>query len=487
MKIQNSAADLATSNAEVLALAIKQGGASKDAQFKAIDKKLNGALSSLVAREEFVGKSGETLRLALTAGTTRWVLLIGIGNKLDVASARMFAIRATQASLKCASLALYFPADGDETLSALAEGVSTGGYKYATYLTGDRTPKYKLNNATVFAVKKSKGSDKALARGVALAESVILVRDLVNAPPNDLTPTALANAAVTHAKKYGVTTKVWDKKALEKLNMQLFLAVGRGSAQEPRMVQMSWVPKTKKKTKRIVFVGKGLTFDSGGLCIKPAGGMIDMKCDMAGAAVTIGILLAAARLELPIEIHGLFGATENMTGPEAYRPGDIFKSYEGKTVEIINTDAEGRLVLADVLAFATELEPDYLIDHATLTGACMVALGPWTAGIFANDDTLATRYAGAAKAEGESYWRLPLNPDLRDSLKSEVADMKHTGDRNGGAITAALFLEEFVGKTKWMHLDIAGPAFLDRAHGQFPKGGTGFGVATGLRFLEDLV
>jgi leucyl aminopeptidase len=256
---------------------------------------------------------------------------------------------------------------------------------------------------------------------------------------------------------------------------------------------MSYVPATEdgagagKKTKKIVFVGKGLTFDSGGLCIKPAAARLDMKCDMAGAATTIGIILAAARLKLPIEVHGLFGATENMTGSAAYRPGDVFKSLDGKTVEIINTDAEGRLVLADVLSYAAKkLKPDYMIDHATLTGACIVALGPWTAGLFSNDDTLAAAYAKAAAEQGESFWRLPLEEDLREMLKSDIADMKHMGDRYGGSITAALFLREFVGKTKWMHLDIAGPAFGERAHGVSPKGGTGFGVATGVRFLETL-
>ena len=348
-------------------------------------------------------------------------------------------------------------------------------------------PKRTLEAARLVVSRKDKKAVAAVEAGVVLAESVTLVRDLVNAPPNDLTPVALANEAKRVSELHGITYRQWDKKGLEKLGMQLFLAVNRGSAEEPRMVHMTYKPEGVSHPKRVVFVGKGLTFDSGGLCIKTAAGMIDMKCDMAGAATTIGIILAAARLKLPIEVHGLFGATENMTGSSAYRPGDVFTSYEGKTVEIINTDAEGRLVLADVLSYAAKtIEPDYLIDHATLTGACLVALGQWTSGLFSTDDELAGAYYAAAQREGESYWRLPLNDDLRESLRSEIADLKHTGDRFGGTITAALFLREFVGKTKWMHLDIAGPAFLDRAHGVFPKGGTGFGVATGVRFLETL-
>jgi leucyl aminopeptidase len=233
-------------------------------------------------------------------------------------------------------------------------------------------------------------------------------------------------------------------------------------------------------------VGKGLTFDSGGLCLKPADGMMDMKMDMAGAATTIAIVLSAARLKLPVEVHGIVASTDNMTGGSAYRPGDVFPSRDGKTVEIINTDAEGRLVLADALAYARELSPDYVVDHATLTGACMVALGAYRAGFFSNDEGLRTAYLDAAKGAGESYWSMPLDDDLRDQLKSSIADLKHTGTRHGGAITAALFLREFVGKTKWAHVDLAGPAYLSDTHGIYPKGGSGFGVLTALEFLRNL-
>jgi leucyl aminopeptidase len=240
--------------------------------------------------------------------------------------------------------------------------------------------------------------------------------------------------------------------------------------------------KPTKPKKKVVFVGKGLTFDAGGLCIKPAGSMVNMKCDMAGSAATLGIVFAAARLKLPIEVHAVVGSTENMTGAAAYRPGDVYSSYEGKTVEVINTDAEGRMVLADVLTWATrKLKPDYMIDHATLTGAAMVALGPYRAALYTDDDKLAKSYLDAADSEGEAFWRMPLDTDLRSMLKSRIADLKHVGGRYGGSITAALFLKEFVGETTWMH-----PAFTDSAHGHLPKGGTGFGVATATRFLESL-
>jgi leucyl aminopeptidase len=265
--------------------------------------------------------------------------------------------------------------------------------------------------------------------------------------------------------------------------------MNRGSKEEPRFIHMTYTPKLERgaaKPRKIVFVGKGLTFDSGGLCIKPADGMLTMKMDMGGAATTIATVLAAAKLGLPLEVHGIVASTDNMTGSDAYKPGDVYPSRDGKTVEIINTDAEGRLVLADALAYARDLEPDYLIDHATLTGACMVALGGFTAGLFTGDDGLRDAYRKAAELSGESFWPMPLDESLRDQLKSQIADLKHTGSRYGGAITAALFLREFVGKTVWAHLDIAGPAWMDKDHGLHPQGGSGFGITTAVELLRAL-
>lgn len=487
MKLSLSTGALARVRADLLAIAVPTQGLDKSADLKALDKAAKGALKNAAKLEDFTGKAGETLRVNVTGLAAKQVLLVGVGEGgKKPRDARALAHRAAQAAGKLSSVAVALTTDDDDSIRAAAEGLRGGAYRYLTYLTGDRLPKRQLETATLVVTRKDPAAKAALEAGEILADAILLARDLVNAPPNDLTPTALAEAAKSASSTYGLDYKQWDKKGLEKLGMNLFLAVNRGSAEEPRMVHLSYKPSGVKGAKKVVFVGKGLTFDSGGLCIKPAGSMIDMKCDMAGAAVTIGIVLAAARLSVPVEIHALFGATENMTGDAAYRPGDVFKSYEGKTVEIINTDAEGRLVLADVLWHAAKLEPDYLIDHATLTGACMVALGPWTAGLFANDDELARRYLEAADLEGESYWRLPLNDELRESLRSDVADLKHTGDRHGGSITAALFLREFIGQSKWMHLDIAGPAFLERPHGTSPKGGTGFGIATAVRFLEQL-
>jgi leucyl aminopeptidase len=249
------------------------------------------------------------------------------------------------------------------------------------------------------------------------------------------------------------------------------------------MAHLVYTP-AKPTTKKIAFVGKGLTFDSGGLCIKPAPGMEEMKGDMGGAANVIALMAAVAVTKPDVEVHGIVGAAENMPDGAAYRPGDIWKSLDGKTVEIINTDAEGRLVLADCLAFARSLKPDLIVDNATLTGACVVALGPTVSGFFTNRDEVADQFRNAARVAGEAMWQMPLVEELREGLKSDWADIKHTADRWGGAISAALFLREFVGDTPWIHVDIAGPSMANKPYGIHPKGGTGHGVLTYLRFIE---
>lgn len=490
MKISLSNDPAIRANVDLLAIGLRTGDLSKENLGKAIDDAMGGALARALKDEDFGGRAGEIVKLP-TAGAIapKWLLVVGLGNGKQPRAfeSRLLGARAAASARQQKTIAVVPLVDDPEHVQAASEGLSTGGYRYTEYLTGPRKPKGGAQSGVVLVADAKNAERKsALSRGHVIGETTNLVRDLVNAPPNDMNPPALAEVARREADKLGVECKVWNKKQIEKAGMHLLLAVNRGSDVEPRFVHMTYKPARARNVPKIVFVGKGLTFDSGGLCLKPGKSMVDMKCDMAGAAVTIGIVLAAARLKLPVEVHGLIGSTENMINGSAYRPSDVFPSLDGKTVEIINTDAEGRLVLADVLAYARELEPDYLIDHATLTGACMVALGPWTAGLFSNDDALAARYAEAAEQAGESFWRLPLNDELRDGLKSDIADLKHTGEAHGGAITAALFLREFIGNCKWVHCDIAGPAFQDRPRGAHPKGGTGFGVATALRFLAAL-
>ena len=489
MKIALSTENIFKSATDIIALGVPAKGWDKDPTVAKLDKAMGGSLVTLAADEGFTGKSGETLRIPARGRVkAKWVLLIGgQTEEAPVSELVLMGVKVAKASKRQKSATILLPRTEADAVRAVAQGLEMGAYRYTQHLTGARRPKGGLKSASII-VDDAKNSAlvAAIRQGKIIAESVGAARDLVNGPPNHINPISLAEFAEKQAEKHGLEWDIWGKEQLENEGMNLFLAVNAGSAIPPRFIHLSHTPKNVEKPKRVVFVGKGLTFDAGGLCIKPAGSMVDMKIDMAGSAVTLGVVLAAARLKLPIEVHAVIGSTENMTGAAAYRPGDVFTSHQGKTVEIINTDAEGRLVLADVLSWAVGLKPDYMIDHATLTGACVVALGNWTAGFFSPDDELSEKYMKAAGHTGESYWRMPLLSDLRETLKSSVADIKHTGTRWGGAISAALFLKEFVGKTRWAHVDIAGPSHLDRAHGAMPKGGTGFGVATGVRFLESL-
>lgn len=488
MKISLSEGTWDKSTADIVAIAIPSGKTPLGRALGRVEVVTGkGSIKPLASDERFEAKVSQTLKV--TAGgkaKARWLLLVGIGeekNAQKIAWNMGHALASVARAQKSAAVELPEVTPG--SVRAVSHGLVAGAYRYNEYKS-DKTADTTLTSAVILgAPKNARGLGAAVRSGKVVAESVNFARDLVNRPPNDLTPVSLARTAATEARKLGLSCRVWNKARIEKEGMNLLLAVNKGSAIEPRVIHVAYKPARRKK--KVVFVGKGLTFDSGGLCIKPAASMVDMKCDMAGAAATLGIVFAAARLKLPIEVHGVVGSTENMTGAKAYRPGDVYKSLQGHTVEVINTDAEGRLVLADVLTWsAHKLKPDYMIDHATLTGACMVALGPWRAALYTNDEQLATKYLAAADGEGESFWRMPLDADLRSLLKSAIADLKHIGGRYGGSITAALFLKEFVEETTWMHLDIAGPAFLERAQGRLPKGGTGFGVATGVRFLESL-
>ena len=483
MKISLSSASVLSAKADLLAIEVRNGHLKKTEAVQKLDKAMNGALLAHAKDEDFRGRTGEVLKVPTRGRVTAgWVVLVGAGDATS--DGRRLAAQAFRSAKRQRSVAVVPPDAELGTVRLIAEGAVLGAYRYDEHLTGARRPKGGAKACVILVDDVTDEQADAVEEGRAIGEATNLTRDLVNAPPNEMNPPALADAAAAAAKEAGVKCEVWKKARIEKEGMNLFLAVNRGSSIEPRLIHMTYAP--PKPRAKVAFVGKGITFDSGGLCLKPPKSMLDMKCDMAGAATTIGIVLAAARLQLPVEVHGVVGATENMTGASAYRPGDVFKSLEGKTVEIINTDAEGRLVLADVLFYATKLGCNCIVDHATLTGACMVALGKYRAGLYGNNEEWVEDYRAAAESAGEKYWRMPLDQDLRDSLNSDVADLKHTGDSYGGSITAALFLSEFVGKSRWIHCDIAGPAFQDKPGAVHPKGASGFGVATGVRFLEQL-
>ena len=330
--------------------------------------------------------------------------------------------------------------------------------------------------------------ERGLREGRILAEAVITARQLGNRPANDLTPARLAEAAARLEGLPGISVTVLDEAELRRRGFGAILAVGQGSAQPPRLIAIDYVGPGRDiaEAPDAAFVGKGVTFDTGGISLKPREGMEDMKFDMMGAAAVVGALEAVARLQLPARLLGVVAAVENMPGGRAFKPGDVITTYDGTTVEVNNTDAEGRLILADALAYARERGARRLVDLATLTGAMVIALGNHVAGLFANDDGWAARILRAAEAAGEPLWRLPLVAAYRERLRSEYADLRNTGGRPAGSITAALFLQTFAGDTPWAHLDIAGVAWSDKVEGDHGKGATGYGVRTLVELARNL-
>jgi leucyl aminopeptidase len=456
------------------------------------DRALGGALGRLLKKEEFKGKKDQQVSMS-TLGRVKAdrLILVGLGDitKLGPGDIRTFAAKAARAANadKAKRLVLGLPEGLEGRLREVAEGLEMGAYRFTKYMTGDRKPKAHLAQVAICLVGNLPNDAKQrVDLGQTVAAGVNLARDLSNEPPNVLYPETFAEAARVTAKESGLKVQVFDFKEIQKRGMSLLQAVGQGSDHKPTMVHFSHVPAgTSANRKRIVFVGKGITFDSGGLSIKPAAGMGEMKHDMSGAANVVGLMSIIGRLKPNVEVHGIFAAAENMPDGGAYRPGDVWTSLDGKSVEIVNTDAEGRLILADALAYARTLEPDLLVDNATLTGACVVALGNSCSGWYASNEATAEEFQGAIKGSGELMWRLPLLEDLKDQLKSDSADLKHTGERWGGSISAALFLREFVGSVaNWVHCDIAGPSMGDRVRGWDPKGGTGHGVLTFLDLVE---
>ena len=479
---------------DIIVVGVFQGAGKSPAlppSLKTVDAALGGALAKVVVKEEFTGKRDQSLSVT-THGRLKAdrLVVLGMGDRrsLGAPEVRTFAAKAARVAQqdRAKSLAVCLPAGVDAELRALAEGLELGAYRFTKYLTGDRKPKAELASVVVGVDGKLRPTAKALvATGQRVAAAVNVARDLSNEPGNVMYPETLAAAAVNVAKANpGLKIEVFDFKEIRRRGMHLIDAVGRGSTHEPRFAHISWTPKGAKRT--LVFVGKGITFDSGGISIKPAAGMGEMKHDMSGAANVIGLMAAVATLKPKVAVHALVASAENMPDGNAYRPGDVWGSLDGKSVEIVNTDAEGRLVLADALAFSRGLKPDLVVDNATLTGACVVGLGNTCSGWYANDESAAREFAAAAKASGETMWRMPLLDDLREQIKSDVADVKQAGDRHGGSITAALFLGEFVAPgTKWIHCDIAGPASSDRALlWSQAKGATGHAVLTFLALIE---
>ncbi|MCW2545282.1 MAG: Leucyl aminopeptidase [Frankiales bacterium] len=453
---------------------------------KAFGKGLLPALTGLGA----TGKAEEVTRLA-SLGATKAGVVVAVGLGKPGSTDHEVLRRATGAAVRAlagsaTSAAIALPVGDVIALRAVAEGALLGAYSFTAFrqvsLADQKAPVAAL---TVLA-DVGKSGKAVLKRAEVVTAAVNLARDLVNTPPSHLHPIELAAAASAQANRVGLSVEVLDEKALKKGGYGGVLGVGQGSANPPRLVHLSYKGKGAKT--KVALVGKGITFDSGGISIKPAAGMEDMKSDMGGAAAVIAAMSAVAELGLKIDAEAWIPMAENMPSGTAIRPSDILTMRGGTRVEVNNTDAEGRLILGDAIARACEDSPDIVIDVATLTGAQLVALGARTAGVMGNDDSLRDHVVAAAKESGEAMWPMPLPPDLRKGLDSEVADLVNTGPREGGMLTAGLFLQEFVAEgVSWAHLDIAGPAFNTGApYGYTHTGGTGAAVRTFVQLLEDL-
>ncbi|MEU6065715.1 leucyl aminopeptidase [Streptomyces sp. NPDC047082] len=464
---------------------------------EAVDKAYDGRLADVLDTLGAAGAEGELTKLPSPAGfKAPLVVAVGLGAEpekdasFDAETLRRAAGVAARALAGTKKAAFALPVADADAVGAVGEGVLLGAYSFDTYKENGKDSKAKngrapLAEASLLGGKPRDAAHKAaLARATAVSEELNRARDLINMPPNDLDPAQFAAIAQSAAKEHGLKVQVLDEKALAKGGYGGILGVGGGSAAAPRLVKLSYTnPKAKK---HLAFVGKGITYDSGGISLKPAGHNETMKCDMSGAAAVFAAVVATARLGLEVNVTGWLALAENMPSGSAVRPGDVLRMYSGKTVEVLNTDAEGRLVLADALWAASAEKPDAIVDVATLTGAMVLALGNRTMGVMANDDAFRTTVHETAEQVGEPSWPMPLPEHLRKGMDSPTADIANMGERAGGGLVAGLFLREFVGEgITWAHLDIAGPAFNEQGpFGYTPKGGTGSAVRTLVRLAE---
>ncbi|MBZ6081357.1 MULTISPECIES: leucyl aminopeptidase [Streptomyces] len=498
LTLSTAAAPGLRADAIVIGVAKGAKGPSVAPGAEAVDKAYDGRLAGVLETLGASGAEGEVTKLPAPSGFKAPVVVaVGLGAEpgkgagYDAEALRRAAGVAARALAGAKKAAFALPLAEAADAGAVGEGVLLGAYSFDAYKESGRDAgakgggKAPLAEAALLGAKpRDKAYKAAVERAAAVAEELNRARDLVNTPPNDLNPEAFAAVAQAAAKEHGIKVQVLDEKALTKGGYGGILGVGAGSASGPRLVKLSYTsPKAKKS---LAFVGKGITYDSGGISLKPAGHNETMKCDMAGAAAVFAAVVAAARLGLEANVTGWLALAENMPSGSATRPGDVLRMYSGKTVEVLNTDAEGRLVLADALWAASQEKPDAIIDVATLTGAIMLALGSRTYAVMANDDAFRSAVHEAAEEVGEPAWPMPLPEHLRKGMDSPTADIANMGERMGGGLVAGLFLREFVGEgITWAHLDIAGPAFNEGGpFGYTPKGGTGTAVRTLVRVAE---
>ncbi len=464
----------------------------KEAGFLNAPGKAQEAIRKVLEEEGFQGKEGQVAVYHATQGPAEKIIALGLGPKPEATAEILrraggrLARKAREIRLEEA--ALEWPRSfREDLLKAFAEGLILGSYQFTRYKTQAKDAPKGLQKLVLKVTPDSlAAAQKVFQTALSYCEGTLLARDLINGAPSDVTPKVLAQTARKIARA-PVRLKLYTKKDLQRMGAGGILGVSIGSAQEPYLIHLHYKPVGNPK-KSVALVGKGITFDSGGLSLKPAGSMETMKMDMSGAAAVLGVFSQLARLKPKVEVHGIIPTTENMPGGRAYKPGDVLKAMNGKTMEVLNTDAEGRLILSDGLSYAVKQKVDQIIDMATLTGACVVALGALVSGAMTNNPELLERVKAATEAEGEPIWELPLVQEYREDIKSKVADIKNIGGgREAGSIIGGLFLQEFVGDTPWVHLDIAGPAYLEREFPAVPYltyGGTGLMVRSLLTFLQ---
>lgn len=455
----------------------------------ALPRGLAQTLSQFAERERYKAKAGKVLEMPLTDGPARAVVLVGLGEEEkagpDDYRKAAFEIVRRAASRGVSSAFVGIPgAECAARSFCIGEGAALAGYRFEKYHEKDEEDRFAVPEVVFIPG----GDGEGLERGRIVALAQCCARDIANEPGNVINPETFEKAARELAEAKGFACTVLQAAELKERGMNALLSVGQGSVTQPRLIHLTYTPSGEPKC-TLALVGKGITFDSGGLSLKPADSMVTMKGDKTGACVVLGVIKAVAELALPVKLHVVVGAAENMPGGASYRPDDVIRAYNGKTIEVNNTDAEGRLTLADALAYACEQKPDAVIDIATLTGACAVALGENTAGLFTNDGEFADKFLKAAAKEGERFWKMPMDDErLREKLKSPIADLVNSAGRYGGAITAAMFLEKFVVEgMPWIHLDIAATDFAKEAYSYYTKGATGFGARAIAAFILECV
>lgn len=483
MQIRGTNTSVLDWTGDALAIGLFEKMTELTGELAQLDEKLAGTIKELIAETEFEGKSGSTTVTRVGSNSPiRKIILVGLGkaeelklNSVRVAGAAIARIAKKE---KIKTLGISLPVinnDASATAQTISEGILLALHQDNRFKSEPDDKGAKLETVDLLGLD---GQATAISRAQAISAGVILARELVAAPANAVTPVTMAQTAEQIAADGGLALEMLEKEDCEKLGMGAFLGVAMASDLPPKFIHLTYKPAGTPKRK-LAIVGKSLTFDSGGLNIKGAGSGIEtMKMDMGGGAATLGAAKAIAQLKPEVEIHFICAATENMISGHALHPGDILTASNGKTIEVNNTDAEGRLTLADALVFAEKLGVDAIVDLATLTGACVIALGDDIAGLWSTDETLASELKAASEKAGEKVWQMPMEEKYFEGIKSPIADMKNTGPRAGGSITAALFLKQFVKETPWAHLDIAGPVWTDKENGVNNAGATGFPVRT---------